>query len=338
MRRIGNLTDQAIAQRFCDYLTTLSIDATADERVEDASDGEVPKTWDIWIREESDVERARAELAEFEADPGDSRYQASAEAARIRQQRAADNARRMKNVVKRQKWSDSGASGRTMLAGAPVKQQGIPVTIGIIVISTICGFAANFSRRPASPMEQRIRDAMDFVEDSDYNASGRTDAFASLRKGELWRVVTPMFMHGDTMHLAFNMLMIYFLGSIIERLHGSLFLAVIALVTHVAGMALQVMLPGADAMPWFLERLAGTPKVIGASGAVCGLFGFLWIRPYVDESYPVRMMPINIAMILGFIVFAMLPIFDLRVANGAHLGGLIAGMAIAPLLPAGRSP
>ena len=146
-----------------------------------------------------------------------------------------------------------------------------------------------------------------------------------------------MFLHGDTMHLAFNMLMLYFLGSVIERLHGSLFFAILVVVTHVAGMLLQVSLPGAESLPAILERLAGTPFAIGASGAVYGLFGFLWIRPTIDPTYPIRMDSRNVMIMLGWLVFCMLPVLNLGVANGAHLGGLIAGMLIAPLLSIGKS-
>ena len=130
MRRIGNLTDPTLATRFCDYLTTLSIDASADPRVEDPTASAVAKTWDIWIREEKDVDQAREELTRFQQNPQDERFQASAKAARIREEKAAENARRLKNQVKRPKWSDSGSSG-SVLAGVAARQKGIPVTIGI---------------------------------------------------------------------------------------------------------------------------------------------------------------------------------------------------------------
>ena len=336
MRRIGNLTDRQLAERFCDYLVTLAIDASADERLESPTDSgaakTAAKTWDIWIRDEKDVDKARGELDQFEQNPHDAKYQASNEAARIRDEKAAEDARRRKNVVSKPKWSDSAGSGSAALAGARVRQQGIPVTIGIIVISVICGFGANFSS-PRRPLDHKIYNAMTFVERSDFEDS-RGDAFASIRKGEVWRIVTPMFMHGDQMHLAFNMLMMFFLGSLLERLHGSMFLIVLAIVSHVIGILLQVMLPGVEELPWLLSRFAGSSNVVGASGAVCGLFGFLWVRPMIDPTYPVRMAPMNVAFILGWLVFCTIPFtgFDLHVANGAHLGGLATGMLVAPLL------
>ena len=79
-----------------------------------------------------------------------------------------------------------------------------------------------------------------------------------------------------------------------------------------------------------LSGLAGSPFSIGASGAVYGLFGYLWIRPTLSPSYPVRMMPANVAIMLGWLVFCIF--FVDRIANGAHIGGLIAGVVIAVIV------
>lgn len=105
-------------------------------------------------------------------------------------------------------------------------------------------------------------------------------------------------------------------------------MAMLVLVTGLAGTLLQVMLPPPDALPAVLVGLAGAPFAIGASGAVYGLFGFLWIRPMIDPGYPIRMVPMNVALMLGWLVFCMTPAMT-GVANGAHLGGLIAGMMAA---------
>ena len=134
-----------------------------------------------------------------------------------------------------------------------------------------------------------------------------------------------MFMHGDPFHLAFNMMWVFFLGSVIERLHGSMFLLMLVVGTHVAGMLLQVGLPTADFIP---EALRGSPFAVGASGAVYGLFGFLWARPAAEPSYPIRLSSINVILMFGWLFACMTPLIE-GVANGAHLGGLFAGVFIA---------
>ena len=137
-----------------------------------------------------------------------------------------------------------------------------------------------------------------------------------------------MFLHGSIFHLLFNMLWIFYFGSVIERLHGSLFFLVLTMCAQIAGMMLQVSLPVTDALP---ETLHGSPFAVGASGAVYGLFGYLWVRPAVDASYPIRLLPTQIMLMLGWLVLCMTPLIP-NVANGGHLGGLFAGMLAAMVI------
>ena len=323
MRRIGTLADGSLARRFCDYLVTLSIDATTD------SDNESGGVWSIWIRDETDVDKAKLEFVAFEESPDSDRYQVEEQVSRIRNDRIEEQQRRLKQQrdLERSMPSDSGAGP---LAGAAVRQQSIPVTIGIIAIAVVASFTSNFgsprgSRVPGkTTIEQKTYFGLSFVDQRDY-VETKGDPFASVRKGEVWRFVTPMFLHGDTFHLAFNMLWIFFLGSAIERLHGSLFFLLLTMSTQIAGMLLQVMLPESG---FLTPALQGTPFAIGASGAVYGLFGYLWIRPMVDPSYPIHMVPMNVVLMLGWLVACMTPLIP-GVANGAHLGGLVAGVLAA---------
>jgi GlpG protein len=141
-----------------------------------------------------------------------------------------------------------------------------------------------------------------------------------------------MFMHGDAMHLAFNMLWIYFLGSAIERLQGSLLFLALVLGTAFVGLNVHVLMSGMEFLP---PALQGTPFAIGASGAVFGLFGYLWVRPAIDPDYPIRLVPMNVVLMLGWLVLCMTPLIP-NVANGAHLGGLFAGILAATIGGRGR--
>lgn len=344
MRRIGTLSDGPAAHRFCDYLLTLQIDAAVDE-----SSTESGSQWEIWIRKEDDVERARAEWKQFRESPDAARYQVAKEAARVRDQRVADHQKRTQphrraadsaqasgRQASGRQPSGQRASGQPTLGsrGTPRLQQAtIPVTIAIIAISVVASLTSHFgqprgSRDPnTTTLEEKTYYGLSFVDRRDYVREG--DPFASIKKGQWWRFITPMFLHGDEFHLAFNMLWIFFLGSAIERLHGSFFLLGLILITQTAGMMLQVMLPDASFLP---ESLRGSPFAIGASGAVYGLFGFLWIRPYVSPGYPVHLVPSNVVLMLGWLVICMTPMMG-NVANGAHLGGLLAGVVAAAVGP-----
>ena len=327
MRRIGTSEDGSLAHRFCDYLLTLDIDAAVDVERGGASD-----KWDIWIRNEDEVERARSEWTQFQAAPDAPRYDLAEEAARVRERRVEAHLNRMRvhgpNAPKAES-APRPAPQPEIHNAAESRQPGIPVTIAIIVISVAVSFTSHFgdprpSRNPEeTTLEEKTYDTLSFVDRRDYAID--EDPFASIKKGQLWRFVTPMFLHADEFHLAFNLFWIIFLGSAIERSSGSAFLVALVLITQTAGMLVQVSLP---TEPVILESLRGSPFDMGASGAVYGLFGFLWLRPHVDRSYPVRLVPINVVLMIGWLVACWFPAFP-NGANGAHLGGLVAGILVA---------
>lgn len=343
MRRIGTFDNEISARRFADYLYTLAIETRMDGPAADESSAAAE--WDLWIRDESRVAEARQEYTQFVADPDAKRFEVQGEAARLRDQRIARESARI--AERNSQLDPSLRQGETLhsardeaarAATAPIgsqpgdriRQKSIPITIGLIVVSVIVSVATNFgsprgSARPGvMTLEQKIYRHWSFVDRTEF-AETKGDAFASIRRGQVWRLVTPLFLHGDEFHLAFNMLWIFFLGSTIERLHGSWFFAALVLLTQIGGMMLQVSLPPVD---WLPPSLHGTPFAIGASGAVYGLFGFLWIRPIIDSEYPIHMDSTNVVLMLGWLVVCITPLIP-GVANGAHIGGLVAGMIAA---------
>lgn len=328
MRRIGTLTDAALAQRFCEYLGSQSIDARTD-----CDEGQ-PASWEIWIRDENDVAQARAELAEFQDAPQSERYQVEVPEPEASDEETGDSV-----------LADSDAAQPEPIAEPPIEpvvhsepldepadtlpQPGIPITVLIILISAIVSLTGNFgqprqSRLPGqTSLEQRTVETLAAVDPVPYRESG--EAFASLKQGQLWRLITPMFLHPDPMQLVFNMLWIFFFGTAIERLHGSLFLLVLVIGSQVAGVLLQVSLTATGLLP---ESLLGAPLAIGASGAVYGLFGFLWARPRIDPSYPNHLVPINVALLLGWWLLCSTPLID-NFSSAAPIGGLIVGALVA---------
>ncbi|MCA9137080.1 MAG: rhomboid family intramembrane serine protease [Planctomycetales bacterium] len=342
MRRIGTLTDPDQARRFADYLFTLSIECSVDidesppasETIggEDESKPAVTpdRVCNLWIRDEADVSKAKEELESFRQSPDDSKYQVGGTADRIRKQNAAEEKRKKRLVQKVAAKSPGGGS----LMGLPVRQQSIPVVISVIILSVIASFSTGVGKPKESQVpgeltsEETIYLALSFADWRDYAVT--KDPYVSIKKGEVWRLITPMFLHGNTFHLAFNMMGMFFLGSAIERLQGSLFVALLFVTTGVFGTLFNVSLPPPDALPSILQGLGGSPRLIGASGAVYGLFGYLWIRPLMSPKYPIRMMPSNVATMLVATVFMIF--FVPGIANGAHIGGLIAGVIIAAVV------
>jgi len=321
MRRIGFIENSRDATRFCDYLISQRIQARAEE--DDAAN---PR-YGIWVREEQRVEEAKSLLEQFFADPSDKRFDASKEAEAIRQADADENARRLKNITK--------VSHRSVGAGSVGGFGGrTPVTIASIAVCILVGFLTGFGNpsarvdrlgRQVPTIETRVYDAFTFMSFRD--RVQRKEAFATIRSGEVWRVFTPAILHGSMGHLAMNMMGLFFLGSVIERLHGGGWLSVMLISIAIFSNLVQVFWPEAN---------NGGPHMVGSSGATYGLFGFLMIRPRFQPTYPVSLPPMFLLLGLGFLTLGVLMVVP-TMANGAHVGGLAGGMIFAAMIPTGES-
>jgi membrane associated rhomboid family serine protease len=145
---------------------------------------------------------------------------------------------------------------------------------------------------------------------------------AQIDQGEIWRFVTPVFIHIGLLHLFFNSYALWIVGPQVEKLYGGARFVLLYLVTGVAGVAGS----------YFYH-----PEIVsaGASGAIFGLFGVLLvfgiryrhsIPPFFKRAVGTGVLPvILINLIIGFTI----PGID----NSAHIAGLLAGAALAAVLP-----
>ena len=139
------------------------------------------------------------------------------------------------------------------------------------------------------------------------------DRLIEVRHGEIWRLLTPMFLHFSPAHIIFNLLNMLTLGKVIERRIGSLdYLGgtlVVALVSNLA----QYFIGGSVAFG-------------GMSGVVYGLFGYVWLRARVDRTFGLAMPTQTIVIALVWFVLCFTNFFGaLPIANWAHTGGLVLG-------------
>lgn len=132
-----------------------------------------------------------------------------------------------------------------------------------------------------------------------------------------WGPVTYMFLHGDLMHLAVNMLVLFFFGPPLESRWGEREFLKFYLICGLGGVALSYL---------FLPA-----NVIGASAAMYGLmlaFAMNWPEApiYVWGIFPVKA---KYLMAFLFVVAALSAVQGSGggVAHFAHLGGLFAGFA-----------
>ena len=131
--------------------------------------------------------------------------------------------------------------------------------------------------------------------------------------GEWWRLFTSAFLHGSFIHIAFNMYILFFLGSTLERILGH---------TRFTVLYLLAALGGSVASYWFSDL---NTVSVGASGAIFGLMGALIVagrRLRYDISQVLFLLAINVA--IGFFS----PLVDWR----AHFGGLIVGAVVATIM------
>lgn len=135
---------------------------------------------------------------------------------------------------------------------------------------------------------------------------------------QVYRWITPVFLHFGLLHFAFNLLWWWDIGSVIERFQGSQRLLVIFLVLSV--------------VPNFVQFLAAGNRFGGLSGVVYGVLGYVWVYGRLRRTYPLQLRPVIIYMMVGWMLIGFSGALDEVVgpmANEAHLAGLIAGVLLA---------
>ena len=307
MRQIGSLTKQMDAERFAAYLVTQGIHAHSE------ADGD---EWAIWVRDENQVDDARGALQDFKHNPEDTRYRdVERTAAALRREEASKREAARKHVVEmRGKWGRSGSAKRAPL---------VFVLIGLCVLTSLWTNSMNDSERRETSAEEQL---LLFASAESYAQSDPQDparAFVDIRRGQVWRLITPIFMHGGVWHLVMNVFWVYYLGSQIEHFEGTWKLAILVLVAAILSNVVQAVSQG--------------PNFLGISGVGVAFFGYVWIKTKFDPAS--RLYVSNITIVI-FIVYLFYCLFQIGIANEAHFVGLGVGaiMAYLPLLlrPAGK--
>jgi membrane associated rhomboid family serine protease len=135
--------------------------------------------------------------------------------------------------------------------------------------------------------------------------------------GQWWRVVTGGFLHENLLHIAFNMYVLYVLGSLLEPALGRLRFGLIYAVSLLAG-SLGALLVSPH-----------TPTV-GASGAVFGIMGAAAVEMRAREI-PIMQSGVGSLILINLVISFTLP----GISWGGHVGGLIGGALAALALQAG---
>lgn len=134
-------------------------------------------------------------------------------------------------------------------------------------------------------------------------------------QGQLWRLITPVFLHGSILHIGFNMYALYALGSGMERFYGRQRFLALYLLAGFAGNVASFMFSEAPSL--------------GASTAIFGLLAAQGVFLYQNKELfgsGARREITNVVMIALINLFIGLsPGID----NWGHLGGLLGGALFA---------
>ncbi|MCK4934424.1 MAG: rhomboid family intramembrane serine protease [Simkaniaceae bacterium] len=162
--------------------------------------------------------------------------------------------------------------------------------------------------------------------------------FTKIKEGQVWRLITPCLMHGGILHILFNMLWLWMLGSQVEERISKGRYILLMLIVGVVSNTAQYLMSG--------------PAFIGYSGIVAGLAGFIWMRQKIApwEGYP---LPKGTVVFLVVFILGMLALqivsfiltyykianFPIIIANTAHVVGALSGIVLAriPALSKGAS-
>ncbi|RKT79688.1 membrane associated rhomboid family serine protease [Terracoccus luteus] len=166
---------------------------------------------------------------------------------------------------------------------------------------------------------------------------GITDRFAflpALGWTEPWRFVTAAFLHSPFtfFHILLNMFALWSLGQYLEPMLGRARFAALYLISGIGGQVAVTLLAGSPTIDGLNAGIdqSWLTSVVGASGAIFGLFGALLVlNRHLGRSSSAMYVTIAINAVFGFLYPG--------ISWQAHLGGFVTGLACAGVIVALRS-
>ena len=131
--------------------------------------------------------------------------------------------------------------------------------------------------------------------------------------GQIWRLFTPIVIHFGILHIAFNLLWLYQLGSAIEQRQTSKRMLILVIIISLLSNLAQYLWDG--------------PLFGGMSGVVYGLLGYVWAQGRFNPRSGLGLdKNIALMMLIWFVVCWMGLVGN--IANMAHTMGLLCGVIL----------
>ena len=193
-----------------------------------------------------------------------------------------------------------------------------PLSLGAIVLAALVAWFTQFGANQGMMLPLLI------VDPTQWPVGTLGDRLAALSgtlaDGQIWRLLTPDLLHFGVTHLVFNAVMLWYLGSQIEVRDGRGHWVGLFIASSLVANITQFLLAG--------------PLFGGLSGVVYGVLGYVWLSNQFRPRFqfpPALMVVAMVWLIIGLTPFTQV-LIGANMANGAHIGGLIAGLGYALLL------
>ena len=154
-----------------------------------------------------------------------------------------------------------------------------------------------------------------YLTGTDYPIALGAKINSAISAGQYWRLVTPIFLHGNVMHIAFNMYALYIIGRGIEMYYGHLEYTLLYFLSGIGGTLFS----------FYLSQNSS----VGASGAIFGLIAADAILLYKNKEIlgpgAKNMLQRSIMVIVINLLIGLSPGID----NWGHVGGMMIGIIYA---------
>ncbi len=199
-----------------------------------------------------------------------------------------------------------------------------PVVFVCVVASILIAAVTGFGE--GGPLLRALLFADPFLVLDNTPAQRIQAVFYNLAEGQWWRFFSPALLHFNVLHLVFNMMWLWYLGAKVELKEGGGRILGLVVILSFASNATQYLLTG--------------PHFGGMSGVVYGLFGYCWLSDKGKQQPVYDVSPVLFGFMLFWLVLGFTELTYMlgvgKMANGAHLMGLVAGLLAALIVKKAR--